>query len=286
MFAYVTNALGLSEATASNVLNVSRVCRDHAPQLKEKIRTGEIGLSKARKLCPVLKIASEKKKSSVTGTKKTDSAHERTKDEWIQLAENSNTREIEREVSKVSPAPRRKDTIRAVGPDRFRVSFEITEEELKMLKRVMALESTRKKENIQPGEAITASLGLYIEKLDPLKKAERSQKRSQKFETEKDIEKQTDKKNSLQNRGENLSVTKISKRTPIPAKVAHAVRLRDHGKCRFCGSDRYLELHHIVPVSQGGENTVENLITVCSAHHKFIHENPQLTRDWFKRKNL
>ena len=46
---------------------------------------------------------------------------------------------------------------------------------------------------------------------------------------------------------------------------------RDHFKCRVCGmspaKDPSIELHidHIVPWSKGGETTLENLQTLCSA---------------------
>jgi len=69
-------------------------------------------------------------------------------------------------------------------------------------------------------------------------------------------------------------------RETIPAAVQHQVLLRDQGTCQFptktsgnhiCGQKRWIHLHHIVPVAKGGPNTLENLSTLCSAHHKLIH---------------
>jgi 5-methylcytosine-specific restriction endonuclease McrA len=56
------------------------------------------------------------------------------------------------------------------------------------------------------------------------------------------------------------------------------VNLRDQRRCAHlkrdgsrCNQSRWIELHHKIPVSAGGLNTAENLITLCSTHHKFAH---------------
>jgi hypothetical protein len=67
-------------------------------------------------------------------------------------------------------------------------------------------------------------------------------------------------------------------REPIPAAILHAVNLRDQRKCtyinrigRACGQSRWVEVHHRKPVSMGGKNTLDNLITLCSGHHRLLH---------------
>src|SRR5262249_31513841 len=67
-------------------------------------------------------------------------------------------------------------------------------------------------------------------------------------------------------------------RTPIPKATEHQVRLRDQNQCQArkpgagtCGEKRWVDLHHILPVSQGGTNAPENLITLCRAHHQEHH---------------
>ncbi|MEE9228824.1 MAG: HNH endonuclease signature motif containing protein, partial [Acidimicrobiia bacterium] len=54
----------------------------------------------------------------------------------------------------------------------------------------------------------------------------------------------------------------------IPPKIRRFVLLRDGG-CTIdgCGSRYRLEVHHIVPRSQGGTHDVENLTTLCWWHH-------------------
>lgn len=48
---------------------------------------------------------------------------------------------------------------------------------------------------------------------------------------------------------------------------------RDGGSCLRCGLEieSELEVHHIVPVSQGGTNTESNLATLCSDCHQAAH---------------
>lgn len=63
----------------------------------------------------------------------------------------------------------------------------------------------------------------------------------------------------------------MTKKKAVPAKVAALVKARDNHICRACGfggSANYapfLECDHIVPESQGGATTPENLQCLCSA---------------------
>jgi hypothetical protein len=55
----------------------------------------------------------------------------------------------------------------------------------------------------------------------------------------------------------------------VPASLERVVRRRD-GRCRFPGCDHTAELsqvHHIIPVSQGGPTELWNLVCLCSFHH-------------------
>ena len=59
----------------------------------------------------------------------------------------------------------------------------------------------------------------------------------------------------------------------IPPAVRRAVLARDHRRCRVsgCRNATFLDLHHIDLRSEGGRNTLENLITICGAHHRAVH---------------
>lgn len=50
---------------------------------------------------------------------------------------------------------------------------------------------------------------------------------------------------------------------------------RDGHRCVICGrfgtSANPLHVHHITPRSQGGENSMSNLVTLCAHHHQEVH---------------
>ena len=59
----------------------------------------------------------------------------------------------------------------------------------------------------------------------------------------------------------------------VPARLMRALKLRDHNRCRFpgCPHQRYVEAHHIRHWIDGGETRLENLVLLCSAHHRLLH---------------
>lgn len=56
--------------------------------------------------------------------------------------------------------------------------------------------------------------------------------------------------------------------------IRHEVYERDNYQCCNCGrSELELHAHHIVPLSKGGTNNKDNLITVCRGCHMAIHNH-------------
>lgn len=49
----------------------------------------------------------------------------------------------------------------------------------------------------------------------------------------------------------------------IPQDVKIAVSVRDGGKCTICGSSQNLQYGHIIPYSQGGRPTIDNIKLEC-----------------------
>jgi 5-methylcytosine-specific restriction endonuclease McrA len=70
-----------------------------------------------------------------------------------------------------------------------------------------------------------------------------------------------------------------SSRKPLPRQLKYQIDLRDHGKCQaqdkagLCGDSRWIDYHHIKPVHEGGQNSLENLVTLCRSHHRIIHSH-------------
>jgi HNH endonuclease len=55
----------------------------------------------------------------------------------------------------------------------------------------------------------------------------------------------------------------IARREPLPRDVRLAVWRRDHGRCRECGGGFDLQYDHVIPLSLGGANSIENLQLLC-----------------------
>lgn len=57
------------------------------------------------------------------------------------------------------------------------------------------------------------------------------------------------------------------------AWMMRQLRYRDH-ECRFpgCGARRFTHAHHIVWWERGGSTDLDNLVLVCTFHHKLVHE--------------
>lgn len=63
--------------------------------------------------------------------------------------------------------------------------------------------------------------------------------------------------------------------------VVAEVLLRAHEKCEYCSNPApfnrrsdgtpYLEVHHVLPLSEGGEDTVENTVALCPNCHRREH---------------
>ncbi|MBI4403278.1 MAG: HNH endonuclease [Deltaproteobacteria bacterium] len=59
----------------------------------------------------------------------------------------------------------------------------------------------------------------------------------------------------------------------IPAAIKHQVNQRDQGQCQIpqCTNTRFIDFHHIQPISKRGDHQLENIITLCASHHKMMH---------------
>ena len=74
-------------------------------------------------------------------------------------------------------------------------------------------------------------------------------------------------------RGTDGSVLDVGRKTrTIPPSLRRALEARDRG-CRFPGCGlRFSDAHHVKHWADGGETKLENLVLLCSHHHRLVHE--------------
>lgn len=249
LFLYVVRELKLSESVAYNLITISRKARE-VPELKCEIAKGAITLSNARKIVSIL--------------------NSENKEEWLKKASELSQRALEKEVVKVRPKEATKERTTYVTKDRVKLELGLFEKDMLRLRRVQDIMSGKKRRPVMLEEMIIEMTENYLNSNDPLRKAKRVYVKKG-FESPTETIKTPV---SLQ-----VDQIQINKRVPIPAATVHLVNLRDQRMCTYmnkkrerCNQARWLEIHHVNPVSSGGKNTVNNLTTLCQAHHGYIHE--------------
>lgn len=244
LFNYCVQALGLSESVASNFVTVARKARE-VPVLQSAIQAGELSVSKARKIAPVLTLANQ--------------------EEWVEKAKILSTRKLEEEVARVAPREATPERMKFVAEDRLELRLGISKSLKEKLERVRDLESQRTAMPVSIEETLDVLLDVYLESKDPVKRAERVLKK-------KGINA------SASVTGHANRVDLSENRQLIPSSIRHQVQLRDGGQCAHvrasgerCENRRWLDIHHVRPRNEGGGNGLENLVTLCSAHHRMEH---------------
>ena len=60
----------------------------------------------------------------------------------------------------------------------------------------------------------------------------------------------------------------------VDSELRAAVLARDGSRCQACGCKTSGQIHHIQPRGAGGDNAIENLMTLCGRCHMIISPVP------------
>ena len=241
---YAVQALGFSDDQAYQFTRVAIKALD-IPELQSAIIDGTLNVSKARRVLTVI-------------TPKTQA-------EWITKAATLPQRELEKEIVLANPKELVRERVKPLTSElsELRCSIPVDMEEL--IRRVRDLESKKLCVSADLAQVIRAGLEAYLEKNDPVCKAHRVMERKAKIpEKSKSTSPSTP--------------SQPSASRPIPTAIRHDVNLRDDARCvqkdangRRCENKRWTELHHVKARSHGGAHTIDNLVTLCSQHHRQHH---------------
>ncbi len=261
VFLYATEELSMSESQAYVFIRVARKAVE-IPELKTEIKTGRLAITKAHRIAAII-------------------THEN-KHEWIEKAKNLSKHFLEIEVMRVNPEANSKESLRRVSETHFSLRLSLTDEVVQKVKRVQNLESTRLRQNRSLEQTVEATLDFYLKQKDPLLKCVKKTK-------ERNIENLT---SGAAVPGQSVGDIGYV-RKPLTELQRAQVLKRDKACCQFrndggriCGAERFVEIHHKIPVSQGGMNDLDNLISLCWQHHHFLHGEELIDHHPKKRESL
>ncbi|MBN8554740.1 MAG: HNH endonuclease [Deltaproteobacteria bacterium] len=273
LFSYCVEALQFSEANAYTFSKISRKVKE-IPELKKEIISGNISVSKARRIVPIL-------------TKENQS-------EWIAKATAMTRVELEKEVAKKFPESIQREFIRPVSENRNLFRIEISDSLLKKIKRAQTLCANKSRTNFNLEQTLEKTVDEFLKKNDPLMKNLKDVSKTTREKELKSISAKSAEILPNKNEPESLSqelsqvvpgplvknLNKLKVRIPISPVTRVFVFQRDKSQCQFrkanglkCESSHYIDIHHRVPVSQGGTNSPANLVLLCTNHHRQWHDH-------------
>ena len=153
LFDYVERGLELGESQAGYFHRVAQKSRV-VPELKVAVTSGEITLSQARRIAPVIT--------------------QETAPLWIENAKTLKQRDLEREVTKVNPKALKQEKVTPLTPERSKIVVAVGRETEDGLKRAQDLLSQKLGRAASLEETLDAMTKCFLEKNDPVKKAERA----------------------------------------------------------------------------------------------------------------
>lgn len=238
LYSYCVDILGLPPHTSYDFIDVIRTSKT-VPELAEAILQGRTTISKARRVCSV--ITPENQKG------------------WIDLVSECSHRIVQKCVAMANPRAAVPETMTYLSGDVLKLRLAVSEEWAELLGDVKDLMSQQKCRAVSTEEALFLLMSEFKRKNDPVEKAKRAlARREQPNETP------------------NETAEKSTRYRP--RAVEHSVALRDLNRCthvdrngKRCNSRRWLEKHHIKSFADGGTHSLENLETLCAAHHRMKH---------------
>lgn len=252
MFEFCTKELGYEESQAHRRISAARLLREF-PELDQKIESGALTLTSLGQAQTFFR----KEKSSKPE-----------KSKILKVLENKSTREVERELVKLSPNPIPSENKRQITEDLTSATITLDRETVERLDQIKNLLS-HKNPYMNYSQLVKEMSVIVLEELSPAEK-----KQGQKVPAAPKV-------NSVpSNRTGNSRY--------LPVEIERAVRARDKNRCTFedpltkrkCESDFQVQIDHVVPIAAGGKTELNNLRLLCRQHNLLsaVH--------WFGREKI
>lgn len=267
--AYAVEVLGLTVRRTRDLLAIGRRLPE-LPLLSEAFAAGDVGWTKVRE---VVRVA----------TPATEAA-------WVDVAKKVNNRELELRVglTHVGDLPPEDGCSAEKGPSRVRMVFELEASDAQVVRDAIALvraQSGVNRAEVEDGALLAMIAGKVLAEA-PAETAPTGERYRIVLEhcpgcaSTCGREHEVSETVALESRCDvevvdgRPGATQGRLARSIPPSVRRAVVHRDRERCRApgCRCRLWLDVHHVKPRHLGGTHTVENLVTLCPAHHRMVHE--------------
>lgn len=271
---YAERELDLHPRLVTELVRLGRRLED-LPELHQAFATGELSWTKVRELARVATRHSE--------------------DAWLERAMQLTSRELEREVAICEPGdepPHPDDLAQEPAPERVRLVFDVATTDAQVVRQALAqLRAAAGEEEIEPGVLLAEMARVALEASDESEAPVCRERYRVVLQQCTSCGRRThvgqldgDHRVADAVAGEANCDSEVVDARPgpnqwtasrtIPPRVRREVEHRDNHRCVVpgCRSHLWLDLHHLKPRAEGGENTAENLVVACPAHHRMAHE--------------
>ncbi len=280
LFEYCVKRLKMSEPAASRRVNAVFVLMD-VPEIGAKLQSGELSLSNVSQAQTFFNQEA-RMAEALTSPEKA---------RILKSIENKGARRA-KEILVASSSIRvelPKEGMQPISAEFHHLTAVIDEETKAGLERLQEIWSHSGSQR-GFGAMLKKMTELCLSQVDPLKKSKqvsRSAKNSEKSASrvsETEVEIQSESATRVETETTTQSVVLDQLPTPtsesarsrhIPARVRHAVQVRDGGSCAYidgcgdrCSSRTFVQFHHLIPFACSGEHTVENIELRCFSHNQ------------------
>jgi len=271
--AYAESTLDMTRRLATHFVRIGHRLRD-LPEIDAAFARGELGWTKVREVAGVATAATEAA--------------------WLERARALPSRELERHVASArSGVPPTPDEV-AKGPSRVRAVFEMDAVDAEVLRdalRLMRAATGDGADEVDDGTLLAEMARRMVHDAEP-GEAPSGERYTTVLEHcprcrhTAGVEAEVDETHVGQAAcdGEVVEMRPgpeqgHASRT-IPPAVRRTVLHRDRRQCAVigCRNRFWLDLHHVHERRRGGPNTVENIVTLCSTHHRVVHDGRMAVR--------
>jgi hypothetical protein len=281
---YGTHALGLAPRDVWERLRIARALRD-LPAVRAALRHGRLSWSKVRELIRVVTPETER--------------------EWLTRAERLSCHELEAAIAAASPAPEAAAPVsyyasRFVNARTVRVTVDLSPEQFALLDQAIgAIRQRLGTEDV--ADALELIARAYLARVGDDVPALRQQIVVHRCRACRQEWRETSKgRVPAQATTEPTTPTELvevddpeeerelersshagsARSRYVPRSVVQKVRWRDEGRCQVpgCLNGRWSQLHHIQFFARGGRQRTRNLLTLCTPHHRQLHDGHLVLR--------